>query len=148
MQVNPGNRVTIHYQLFDEEGELFESSREEGPAEFVHGEGEIPPGLERALEGKAKGEKVRVELGQEEAFGDYMPEGLITVPRSELPDDVELGDLVPVRLTDDDGDELEDGELEFRVVELRGDEAVFDANHPLAGQRVTFEIEIMGISQP
>jgi len=132
--------------LFDEEGELFESSREEGPAEFVHGEGEIPPGLERALEGKEKGETVRVELAQEEAFGDYMPEGLITVPRSELPDDVELGDLVPVRLTDDDGDDLDDGELEFRVVELRGEEAVFDANHPLAGQKVTFEIEIMGIS--
>ena len=147
MQIDPGSRVTIHYQLFDEEGELFESSEQDGPAEFVHGDGEVPPGLERALEGKSRGDQVRVELLQEDAFGEYMPEGLISVPRNELPDDIELGDLVPVVLTDDDGGELDDGDLEFRVVELRSDEAVLDANHPLAGQKVTFQVEIVAITQ-
>jgi FKBP-type peptidyl-prolyl cis-trans isomerase SlyD len=135
----------MHYRLFDEEGELFETSVGEEPAEFVHGNDEIPTGLEEALVGKESGAKVRVELDDEDAFGPYMPEGLISLPRTELPDDVEQGDLVPVVLTDDDGDEVEDGDMEFRVVEIRDDEVVLDANHPLAGQRVTFEVEVIGV---
>ena len=77
MQIVPGSRVTIRYQLFDAEGELFESSEEDEPAEFVYGNGEVPPGLERALDGKSSGDKIRIELAQEDAFGEYMPEGLI-----------------------------------------------------------------------
>ena len=145
MRVTEGSLVKIHYSLFDAEGELFESSEGEDPAEFVSGQGEVPPGLERALEGKGAGDKIRVELADEDAFGAYMPEGLISIPRSELPEDVEKGDMVPVMLTDDDGNELEDGELEFRVVEVREDEAVLDANHPLAGQKVTFEVEVVEV---
>ncbi len=145
MHIAQGSLVTIHYSLFDEEGELFESSKEEGPAEFVHGEGDVPPGLEQALEGKGGGETVRVELEHEDAFGAYMPEGLISVPRDELPEDVELGDLVPIILTDDEGSEIEEGDIEFRVVELRPDEVVLDANHPLAGQKVTFEVEVLAV---
>ena len=102
MQIVPGSRVTIRYHLFDAEGELFESSEEDEPAEFVYGNGEVPPGLERALDGKSSGDKIRVELAQEDAFGEYMPEGLIAVPRGELPDDIELGDLVPVEIDEED----------------------------------------------
>ena len=145
MEITSGTHVEIHYSIFDEEGQLFETSAEDEPVELVQGAGDIPPGLERALEGKKAGESLRVELLQEDAFGPYLPEGLISVPRHELPDDVEKGDLVPIVLTDDDGSELEDGDLEFRVVELQKDEIVLDANHPLAGQNITFEVEVLTV---
>lgn len=145
MQIASGTLVRIHYQLFDEEGELFESSAGVEPAEFIQGNGEIPIGLEKALEGKKDGEKLRIELEGTDAFGPYLPEGLISVPRSELPEEVNKGDMVPVVLTDDDGADVDDGDMEFRVIEIRPEEVVLDANHPLAGQKVTFDVEIVAV---
>lgn len=156
MTIRPGSKVELHYELLDEHGHMVESTADEGPVRYVHGRGEILPGLERALEGATAGARLEVELQPDEAYGDYDPEGLVSVPREEMPDDLTLarGDWISVHVEADDeeggklrsGDEDgEEGEMEMRVVEVRKDEVVLDANHPLAGQRVTFRVTVASV---
>jgi len=146
VKIAPGSRVALRYRLFDGEGELVESSDDGELMEYVQGADEVAEGLERALEGKAVGDHVRVVLPPEEAFGAFDPELLVTVPRSEIPSEVELtiGDFLPVEL-EDAPEDLEGEEVEFRIVEVGEDEVVLDANHPLAGETVTFELEVMSV---
>ena len=162
MTIRQGSTVEIHYELFDERGELVESTREEGPVRYVHGLGEILPGLERALEGAAAGARLEVELEAADAYGDYDPEGLVSLPLAEIPTDLPLarGDWISVHVEPDDEEEEgaaehahgagdgddEEREMELRVVEIAGDEVVLDANHPLAGQRVTFRVTVASVA--
>jgi len=146
MRIEKGKRVVLRYQLFDEKGELLESSEEGEPMEYEHGAGEIAPGLEGALEGKAVGEKVRVTLPPEEAFGRTDPGLIVSVARSEIPDDVTLsvGEYLPVALAEAPED-LAGEEIEFRIVEVGEDDVVLDANHPLADEAVTFALEVLSV---
>lgn len=147
MNIRPGSVVEIAYRLYDAEGELVESSEEDGPVTYRHGREEILPGLEAALEGRSAGEQVRVTVAPEDAYGAYNPDGLIAVRRSELPAEHEYapGDWLSVCVENDEEDHDDEGELEMRVVEVREDEVVLDANHPLAGQSVTFEVEVRSV---
>jgi FKBP-type peptidyl-prolyl cis-trans isomerase SlyD len=147
MKVSGGTQVKVRYRLFDGEGELVEASEEAQPLEYTHGSGEIPPGLESALEGKSAGDEVRVTLQPEDAFGPFDPALIVSVPRSELPPGIELvpGEFLPVEL-EDAPEDLEGEELEFRIVEVAPDEVILDANHPLAGEAVTFELEVLSVS--
>ncbi len=146
MRIGAGTLVRIRYQLFDGEGELVESSSEAEPLEYTQGSGELPPGLERALEGKREGERVRVTLPPGEAFGSFDPALIVSVPRETLPEGIELevGDFLPVEL-EDAPEDLEGEELEFRIVEVGTEEVILDANHPLAGEEVTFELEVLSV---
>jgi len=183
--------VELEYKLTDQNGNVVESSAEDGPIVYLHGHEEIQPRLEQALEGAALGQSMRVTLPAGEAFGEYDPEQIIAVPRTDLPPDAELvpGDWISVSMdrgapskstgsaaddgehdgddehdTDDGDDELEhdedegeeiDGEdegadeddssIEMRVVELRPDAVFLDANHPLAGQEVTFSVKVLSV---
>ena len=146
MKVVGGSLVKLRYRLFDGEGELVEASEEADPLEYTHGSGELPPGIEQALEGKREGEQVRVTLQADEAFGPFDPALIVSVPRTEIPADVELvpGDFLPVEL-EDAPEDLEGEELEFRIVEVGQDEVILDANHPLSGEAVTFELEVLSV---
>lgn len=148
MKIETGKVVTLSYELFTKDGELFESSESE-PIEFVQGDGDVLPGLEAALEGQDSGSKLEITLNADDAFGDYNPEGLVSVPRTELPPDVELvkDEWITVIVQDDDaGDEEEPGEMEMRIAEVSEDSVVLDANHPLAGQEVTFKLEVVAVA--
>jgi len=146
MKIAPGSRVALKYRLFDGEGELVESSDDGELMEYKHGAEEIVPALERALEGKAVGDRLRVALQPEEAFGAFDPALMVTVPRSEIPEEVELevGAYLPVEL-EQAPEDLEGEEVEFRIVEVGDEEVVLDANHPLAGESVTFELEVVSV---
>ena len=136
--------VEISYELYDATGQLAESSKEDGNVKYMQGLGEILPGLESALEGHGAGEHLQVEIGAADAFGDYDPEGLISVPRSEFPPDAEIvpGDWIAVSVSDEgEGEE----ELEMRVVEISPEAVVLDANHPLAGKSVKFEVDVISV---
>ena len=139
----------LRYELFDREGELLESSEEEGgePMEYTHGADEIAPALERALAGKQAGDKVRVTLSPEDAFGAVDPGLIVSIPRSEIPADMPLtvGEFLPVEL-EDAPEDLADEEVEFRIVEVGEDEVVLDANHPLAGETVIFALEVVSVT--
>jgi FKBP-type peptidyl-prolyl cis-trans isomerase 2 len=146
MKIQNGSVVVLRYEIYRADGKLFEA--EDEPVEFVQGEGEVLPGLERALVGLEPGASLRVTLSPAEAFGDYNPEGLVSVPRRELPAGVELhkDEWITVVVQGDEGDAPEDqGEMDMRIVEAEGDEVILDANHPLAGQEVTFQIEVLAV---
>src|SRR5262245_41902571 len=141
MRIQRGSHVVLRYELFDSEGELLESSEDGEPMEYTQGAEEISPALERALAGKAEGDRVRVTLTPDQAFGAIDPGLILSVPRAELPPEVPLvvGEYLPVAL-ENAPEDLEDEEVEFRIVEVGPEEVVLDANHPLAGKSVTFAL--------
>jgi FKBP-type peptidyl-prolyl cis-trans isomerase 2 len=147
VRIQKGCHVVLRYELFDLEGELLESSEEGDPMEYTHGAEEIAPALERALAGKQAGDKVRVTLAPEDAFGTVDPGLIVSVPRSEIPSELPLsvGEHLPVEL-EGTPEDLADEEVEFRIVEVGEDEVVLDANHPLAGETVTFALEVVSVT--
>ena len=147
MRIQKGCHVVLRYELFDREGELLESSEESEPMEYTHGAAEIAPALERALAGKQAGDKVEVTLPPEDAFGAVDPGLIVSVPRSEIPPELPLkvGEYLPIEL-EDAPEDLADEEVEFRIVEVGEDEVVLDANHPLAGETVTFALEVVSVT--
>jgi len=139
-----GTRVELRCRLYDAEGERIEGAEEGEAIEYVQGDEDLPPALQAALEGQEAGATVRVALAEGEAFGPHDPALLVRVPRSELPDDVELvvGEFLPVGL-EGAPEDLEDEEILFRIAEVGDEEVVLDANHPLAGEAVTFELDVL-----
>jgi FKBP-type peptidyl-prolyl cis-trans isomerase SlyD len=145
--------VTIAYEILDGNGELFESGKlgdpDSGPIEYIHGNGELPEGLEDVLEGKDVGAEVTAELSPENGFGDHDPELIIPVPREEVAmetgDEIKKGDVLPVEITDDEGNV--NGEVDMRVVEVRTDTVYLDGNHPLAGQNVSFNVTVLEVRE-
>lgn len=147
MRIQRGSHVVLRYELLDAEGELLESSEDGEPMEYTQGAEEISPALERALAGKAEGDRVRVTLPPDQAFGAVDPGLILSVPRAELPPDIPLvvGEYLPVAL-ENAPEDLEDEEVEFRIVEIGAEEVVLDANHPLAGKTVTFALEVLSVT--
>jgi peptidylprolyl isomerase len=113
---------------------------EAGPMELVLGSGEFFPAVEEALAAMAKGEKKSIVIPAAEAFGSFDAEKVFSVPVSDLPEgfDAVAGDELILSGDDDE-------ELGVTVVEITADEITFDANHPLAGQDLTFELELVDI---
>jgi FKBP-type peptidyl-prolyl cis-trans isomerase SlyD len=149
MKISEGQIVELEYTLEVEGGEVVESSKEEGPLQYLHGAGEIPELLEEALNGKATGDKLELTLKPEDAFGEYDVDALTTVPRDEFPEDAELekDQWIQVQVMmdeEDEQEEKEDGEfdMDMRVVEVNAESVVLDANHPLAGKTITYKVEV------
>ncbi len=138
MPIEPKVWVTLKYRLFDSQGEPIEDhARQIG---YLHGGyGAVFPRIEQALEGRRQGESVTVHLEPEDSFGDYDASRLRLAPREHFPDQLEAGmtfEGVP--------GEPPDGEL-YIVTDVAGDTVVLDANHPLAGMSLRFEIEIVAL---
>jgi FKBP-type peptidyl-prolyl cis-trans isomerase SlyD len=144
MKISPGHLVELNYVLSVDGGEVVESSADEGPLQYLHGNGEIPERLEMALEGLEVGSKLELTLSPQEAFGDYDLDALTTIPRSEFPEDAELepDQWIEVEVELEDDDEEGELELEMRVVEVSEEAVVLDANHPLAGKTITYSVEV------
>jgi FKBP-type peptidyl-prolyl cis-trans isomerase 2 len=138
--VKKGDRVKVHYTGKLADGTIFENSRQGEPLLFQTGEGKIIPGFEQAIIGMAAGEIKTVKLDHSEAYGPYHPELVIEVERSELPPDVELmvGHQVEFQLR-------KDQTALATITRVSDSKVTLDANHPLAGKEVIFEIELLGI---
>ena len=151
MKIRPGCIVELEYELKNGEGEVVEASKDGNVLTYLHGNDEIPPGLEKELDGVEEGAMIEVTLKPGEAYGDYNPDGIVSVPRSEFPEDAEIvpGDWISVVLSEDDGsgEDKPGEEMEMRVVEISPDAIVLDANHPLAGQQVTFDLKVLSVRQ-
>lgn len=128
--------VDLAFAVHDEAGAcVSEPGAELG---FVAGRGALLPRLETALEGLTSGARKSVTLRPEEAFGPRRRDAVLEVDRGELPDDLAEGDALEF--------EREDGALlVMRVLQVGDDYAVLDANHPLAGQRVRYDLEVRGV---
>lgn len=151
MKIAKGMLVELEYRLLDEDGATVETSVDEGPMIYVQGEGHVPPALEARLLGAEIGDELKVTLEPGEAFGQYDPEGLLSVPRSDFPPDAELevDEWIEIVVTPEDGDEEhEGGEMQARVVEVDEESVVLDTNFPLAGMRITFDVVVMDVREP
>ncbi|HEV8548351.1 MAG TPA: peptidylprolyl isomerase [Polyangiaceae bacterium] len=133
-RLGPGVWTRLGYRAFDAEGEQVEGAGEE--LGLVFGYGVLLPALEAKLEGLVVGEKRSIELSARDAYGERDPALELEVGRGEFPPDVEPGDRY--ELERDDG-----SELVVRVLAVTEEGVVLDMNHPLAGQRVRFEIEVL-----
>lgn len=141
LRVSPDTFVTLAFVLFDQDGNVVGQADRDDPLTYVHGYAQIVPGLERGVAGLAKGERTKLVVDPDEAFGEPDEKAVLELDRADLP---ELGRALHV------GDELvaqddEDDEIHMRVVELRKDTILVDTNHPLAGQTVRFEVEVCDI---
>jgi len=135
--VKSGDKVHVHYKGKLEDGTVFDSSEGGEPLEFVAGSDELIGGLAKAVVGLAPGEKKTVKLAPEDAYGEHRPELAMQVPRAQLPDDVEIGDQLSARAGDKD--------VRVWVTKMDDEEATVDANHPLAGETLIFELEVEGV---
>lgn len=129
----------MHYILKDQSGEVVDQSQSDGPLTFIQGVGNIIPGLEKEMEGKAVGDKFKTTITPENGYGDIKKELVGKVPRSnfENQNELEVGMVFEVS--------NEQGQYLARVIELNEQEVVLDANHPMAGQTLHFEVEIVSI---
>jgi FKBP-type peptidyl-prolyl cis-trans isomerase SlyD len=137
MLVTHGAVVSMDYTLKDDDGDLIDSS--EQPLVYLHGYGNIIPGLEKGLEGAETGEKRSVAVEAAEAYGEIDPAAIMKVPSDTVPEGVELEPGMVVL-----GD-TPSGSVQLTVVEINDDHIVVDGNHPLAGQRLHFEVEIVDV---
>jgi FKBP-type peptidyl-prolyl cis-trans isomerase SlyD len=140
--IEPNNHVTVEYELRDNAGVFLDGSGVEGaePIEYIHGYGMLVPGLEAALAGLRAGDEREVLVPSEAGYGDR-DEGLVLeVERSHFPDPnaVALGDEFVAESPDGD-------ELAMRVVDIRGDMVVVDANHPLAGVTLLYRVKVRSV---
>lgn len=135
-----GDQVQVHYTGRLADGSEFDTSRGNDPLAFVVGAGEVIAGFDAAVRGLAPGASRTVTIPADEAYGPVQEEMIVQVPRSELPADlaVEVGQQLTV--TQEDGDSFE-----VRVTALTNGIVTLDANHPLAGQDLTFDIELVAI---
>ncbi|REL24249.1 peptidylprolyl isomerase [Rhodohalobacter sp. SW132] len=139
-KVKDGNTVKVHYTGTLKDGSVFDSSVEREPLEFKIGEGQLIPGFEKAVIGMEEGDKTKVDIPVKEAYGEAREELVINVPKDQLPDEVEPEIGMQLQVNQPDGQPVP-----VRVAEISDDELTLDANHPLAGKDLSFEIELVEI---
>lgn len=134
-----GDTVRVHYTGTLDDGQVFDSSRGREPIEFTVGSGQVIPGFESAIVGMEPGQERRITVPAQEAYGPHRPENVVMVGRDQFPDEIspEVGQQL----------QMSQGGQNFRVTVTRvSDEGVqLDANHPLAGQNLTFDLELVEI---
>jgi FKBP-type peptidyl-prolyl cis-trans isomerase SlyD len=137
MRIGPGSVVTFDFTLKDGDGIVIDEGAGDEAMIYLHGHEQIFPGLEKALEGKAAGDKLAVTLPPAEAYGERSEQEEVRVPRGELPEDIDL----------EVGAELEahgpDGETDtFWVVEVENGWVVLTRDHPLSGVTLCFDVHV------
>jgi FKBP-type peptidyl-prolyl cis-trans isomerase SlyD len=139
MRVKFGRVISMDYVVRLDTGKVVETSTGRAPVEYLHGSGQILPALERALEGLGEGDQAAFSIPCEDAYGERKEDNVVSLPRSLFPSDVKLekglclyakasGQTYPIT-----------------VQEVKGDLVVVDLNHPLAGERLYFEVNIRNV---
>lgn len=139
-QAKQGDTVKVHYTGKFEDGTVFDTSMNREPLEFTIGEGQLIPGFEKAVVGMEPGQSLTTEVPAAEAYGPYNEEMLLVVGKDQFPEDVnpQVDQQLQVRQADG-------RTFVVRVTDVSDSEVTLDANHPLAGEDLTFEIELLEI---
>lgn len=140
-KIQAGNTVKVNYTGKLEDGTIFDSSLNEGrePLEVTVGQGQLIKGFEDGLFDMSEGETKTVEIEPSEAYGEINIELINSVPRANVPEGVQEGEMLQ--------GEGPMGAVNVKVVEVNEETVVLDANHPLAGKKLTFELEVVSISE-
>jgi FKBP-type peptidyl-prolyl cis-trans isomerase 2 len=135
-----GDTVQVHYTARLEDGTVFDSSRDRDPIEFTLGQDEVIPGFQHAVEGLSEGETASARIPPEEGFGKRSDELVMTVPREQLPGVTDPSIGQKLELTTGDG-----YKIPVRVTGKSDSTVQIDANHPLAGRALEFDLELVKI---
>lgn len=140
MEVAKDKAVTVHYTLKDENGQVMESSKERTPLTYIHGAGMIK-GFEKALEGKSPKDAFTFTVKPEEAYGERREELLFEVKKEQLQGvpNMEVGMPLRVRTAE--------GAMVASIAQIEEDKVLLDANHPLAGRSLTFDVEVVEVRE-
>ena len=132
--------VSIHYTLHDDQKVLLDSSQGAEPLMYLHGRGQIIPGLEKELKGKKVGDELKVTVSPEEGYGVYDASQIFNVPKNQFPSgaEVEVGSIFELQGPKNQS-------MMVRVKALEGDTVTLDANHPLAGKTLLFNVSVVEV---
>ncbi len=132
--------VIFHYTLTNDDGEVIDSSEGGEPLPYLHGAGNIVPGLEKEMVGKGPGDKFEVRVTPEEGYGEPQGDGPQPIPRENFPDGMPIEPGMPFPA------ELPTGQqVMLWVVEVNDESVLVDLDHPLAGEHLNFAIEVVGV---
>lgn len=136
--IENGTIVNVHYTGKLTDGSVFDSSEGRGSLRFEIGTGQIITGFENALIGKNIGDKVTVNIPPEQAYGSVIEELIVNVSIDRLPNNIEIGQVLEAT--------LENGQsTNVTIVNISEEHVTIDGNHPLAGQELVFDIEVVSL---
>jgi peptidylprolyl isomerase len=141
-QAKPGDTVKIHYTGTLDDGTQFDSSSGRDPLQFEVGSGQVIPGFDKAVEGMAVGDSKSVNIPPEDAYGPRHDQMIQDVPKTALPDDLEPVEGMALQAQGQDGQVIN-----LTVTAVSDDSITVDGNHPLAGQALNFDIELVDIAR-
>ena len=138
-KVETGKTVKINYTGKFENGDVFDTSLVEGrePLRTMLGQGNLIPGFEKGLMGMSEGENKEITIDPLEGYGEYLDGLVTTVEKKQVPDTVKVGDVLQ--------SQGERGVMNVTVTEITDDNVTLDANHPLAGKKLVFDVEVLEI---
>lgn len=140
-QIKKDNTVKVHYTGKLTNGEVFDSSAGREPLEFTVGAGQMIPGFENGILDMKLNEKKTIEIPASEAYGERRDELLQEVPKSQLPEEIKPEVGMPLMAQLPDG-----SQQQLVIAEVREESIVVDANHPLAGKDLVFDVEVVEIN--
>ncbi len=139
-QAQQGDTVKVHYTGTLDDGAEFDSSRNRKPLEFTIGKQMVIPGFENAITGLSPGESISVNIPVNDAYGPRLDQLILEVEKTQLPDDLKLEIGLVLEMKRPDG-----RIVPVRVAKITDEQVILDANHPLAGKNLNFEIELLEI---
>lgn len=140
MEITDGRVATIHYTLTSDDGDVIDKSATDAPLSYLHGAGNIVPGLEKALAGKQVGDNLKADVPPEQGYGPRHDGMIQQVPRSAFPDvEVQQGMQFEAR--------TERGPLLVTVTDMNEENVTVDGNHPLAGKTLHFAVEVADVRE-
>lgn len=138
-KINASSTVTVNYTGRLDDGSVFDSSLTEGrePLKATLGQGQLIPGFESGLIDMSVGDKKTIEIPHTQAYGEINEELFVSVPKTQVPEGVQVGAMLQTMGPN--------GPSVVRVIEVKDEVVVIDANHPLAGKKLIFDLEIVGV---
>lgn len=136
-----GDKVKVHYHGKLSTGETFDSSEGREPLEFEIGSGMVIKGFDDGVTGMKIGDRKTINIPVEEAYGPKVQEMIIDMPKTQFPQDMELEVGMPLVMSDNSGQQFQ-----VVIVEIKEDTVTLDANHPLAGKELVFDLEMIEIT--
>jgi len=140
MRIKKGSRVTFHYELRDEKGEVVDSTFGDEPVIYIQGEGEIIEGLEELMEGEEPGFEAKATISPEKGYGVTNEDLIVFAGPENFEDDVEIEVGSTVETEDPEGETIV-----FRIIEVTEDKVYLDGNHPLADQTLDYKVEVLEV---
>ena len=139
MQIGKDKVVSIDYTLTGATGEVIDSSQGQEPLTYLHGAGNIVPGLEQALEGKAAGDHVNATVAPDQGYGQKNPQLVQPVPRAQVPGVTDIAVGMQFQAQTNHGPRV------VTVVDVNPETVTVDANHPLAGETLKFDVKVVEV---